>query len=355
MRASRPGPVAGDDLEDVVRALVVGEDLHLGREREVLQLPRHAARRRAARAAPARRAARASSNSTNWIVSRYDALGLRRIEHREGVERVAVARGVDLGFDDATARRARRSRRCARTGPSGRAGRSAPAGLRRSRARRACTTGSVRVDAPVAGGARARRSPRRRGAGSRRCRAAPTARPRRRPARAYRRSRRRASACALRCCPRSCASARRRAGRARVARNRSSSSLRLPGVPHLRAGAADVGDGQQVERDQAPLGADLAREGARSTSGSDRSCFCAVDDMVRWCSTSQATSSASSRGRPCSRQKRRASRAPSVRMVAAAALGDVVEQRRRGRAPRGARSRPSARAQRIFVRVLRPR
>ena len=34
------GPVAGDDLQDVVRALVVGEDLDLGRQREVPQLPR---------------------------------------------------------------------------------------------------------------------------------------------------------------------------------------------------------------------------------------------------------------------------------------------------------------------------
>ncbi len=34
----QPGPVAGDDLEDVVRALVVGEDADFGRQREMPQV-----------------------------------------------------------------------------------------------------------------------------------------------------------------------------------------------------------------------------------------------------------------------------------------------------------------------------
>ena len=41
-----------------------------------------------------------SSNSTSWIVSRYDALGFGGIVDRERVERIAVARRVDLRFED---------------------------------------------------------------------------------------------------------------------------------------------------------------------------------------------------------------------------------------------------------------
>ena len=51
---------------------------------------------------------------------------------------------------------------------------------------------------------------------------------------------------------------------------------------------------------------------AAITSGSDRSCFWAVDDMKRWFATSHSTISPSSSRMPCSRQKRRASLAPSV-------------------------------------------
>ena len=46
-------PVAGHDLENVVRALVVGKDLHFRRQREVLQLAADAARWRTAAAARA--------------------------------------------------------------------------------------------------------------------------------------------------------------------------------------------------------------------------------------------------------------------------------------------------------------
>ena len=88
--------------------------------------------------------------------------------------------------------------------------------------------------------------------------------------------------------------------------------LALPGVPDLRAGAADVGDGQQVERGQAALVCRPARRRRAITSGSDRSCFCATRDIVRCCSTRNSTSSrvlarrCRGRGRSA-----RASRAPS--------------------------------------------
>jgi hypothetical protein len=53
------------------------------------------------------------------------------------------------------------------------------------------------------------------------------------------------------------------------------------------------------------------------------------------------------------RQKRRASTLAQLRMVAAAALGDVVEQRRRGTAARAcSKSDDQLAAERVFVRVL---
>jgi len=48
------------------------------------------------------------------------------------------------------------------------------------------------------------------------------------------------------------------------------------------------------------------------TKGSDRSDFCAVEDMLRWADTSHATNSASSLLKPCSLQKRLASTVPKV-------------------------------------------
>jgi hypothetical protein len=61
----------------------------------------------------------------------------------------------------------------------------------------------------------------------------------------------------------------RRVQRRRVARKHAPrraeqvlEQLRLPGVPYLRAGTADVGDREEVERHQAPLAADQFRKGA---------------------------------------------------------------------------------------------
>jgi hypothetical protein len=59
-----------------------------------------------------------------------------------------------------------------------------------------------------------------------------------------------------------------------------------------------------------PLVRDARRE-ALITSGSAMSCFCAVADITRWFSTSQAISSVSSRESPCSVPKAAASAAPS--------------------------------------------
>ena len=135
-------PIAGDDLQDVVRALVVGKDLDLRRQREVLQDARDAAgRRRFERRSLLEQARQLEFDVLDRLA--VAGLGIGGIVHREGVERVAVARGVDLGLEDRQARRGRRIRRCGRTGPSGRAGRRTPAARRRRASRRALTTGAV--------------------------------------------------------------------------------------------------------------------------------------------------------------------------------------------------------------------
>ena len=88
--------------------------------------------------------------------------------------------------------------------------------------------------------------------------------------------------------------------------------LRLPGIPHSRTGASNVGDRKQVQRSQAAAPSSTLAANASTTAGSPMSCFCAVADIIRCCSTSHTTRSVSSRESSCSRQKRRASARPSV-------------------------------------------
>jgi hypothetical protein len=126
--------------------------------------------------------------------------------------------------------------------------------------------------------------------------------------------------------------------------------LGLPGVPHLGAGAADVGHRQQVQRGQVAFVLDQAAK-AGDHVGSDRSCFCATCDIVRWCSTRNTTSSVSSEPRRGLRRTGRRPRCPAW------------NGRRRGpwRCRGTARPRTAARlaevgdqlaAERVFVRVL---
>ena len=197
---------------------------------------------------------RFSSNSTSWIVSRYDALRLGGIVDGERVERVAMRASCGSSLRGSTGRRGRRSRRRARTGPSGPADRRAPAGRRRRATAGPATTGAAAVDAVV----EMARVPRDLlgacGAGNRRCRAATTASARRR-----RESRTGAAggcASCWRCCRLSASvGAPDAAGQPRARRvEQVLEQLRLPRVPHLGARAADVGDGEQVERDEAAVG-----------------------------------------------------------------------------------------------------
>ena len=77
-----------------------GKMLTSGVSGKCLTPPADAAGRRRLERRAARSSTRFSSNSTSWIVSRYDALRLNGIVHGERVERVAVARRVDLRFED---------------------------------------------------------------------------------------------------------------------------------------------------------------------------------------------------------------------------------------------------------------
>jgi len=82
------------------------------------------------------------------------------------------------------------------------------------------------------------------------------------------------------------------------------------------------------------------------------SCFWATADIVRWCSTSHAMRSASSDGRAWSRQKRRASRAPSREWSPPRPFARVVKQPARNSTSRRAKSEIS-REHIGIVRVLR--
>src|SRR5262252_8008566 len=83
----------------------------------------------------------------------------------------------------------------------------------------------------------------------------------------------------------------------------------------------------------------------RTTSGSDRSCFCATADMVRWFSTRNVTRFVSAADTPGVDHA-------ELRMVAAATLGDVVEDRRDVQQPVALKAGDQAAAQRILVREL---
>ena len=117
--------------------------------------------------------------------------------------------------------------------------------------------------------------------------------------------------------------------------------LRLPRVPDLRARAADVGDGQQVERDQAPLGADLARE-CRDDRGIGDVLLLRGRRHRQVLLDQPGDELGVLGGQPVLAAEAARVACAERRMVAAAALGDVVEQRRRRRAPPCARSRRSA-------------
>ena len=114
------------------------------------------------------------------------------------------------------------------------------------------------------------------------------------------------------CGPRSSASGSgaRAAERAQGVAVQVFQQLALPGVPDLRAGAADVGHGEQVERRQRALVADPPGEGG------DHLGVAQVFLLRRRGSWSGArapgtrSASASSRSMPWSRQKRRTSSAP---------------------------------------------
>ena len=128
--------------------------------------------------------------------------------------------------------------------------------------------------------------------------------------------------------------------------------LRLPCVPHARARAADVGDGQDVERGQPALAADLRRE-----RGDD----VGIGDVLllrgRRHREVLADEPADELG-VLARQAVRAAEPPRLalaerRVVAAAALGDVVEQAGEVEHLPAREIGDEPRAQRIFVRVLR--
>lgn len=57
--------------------------------------------------------------------------------------------------------------------------------------------------------------------------------------------------------------------------------LAFPGVPDIRVGSADVGNGQQVKRRQVTPSSLTTEAKAATTSGSAVSCFWATTDMTR--------------------------------------------------------------------------
>ncbi len=115
---------------------------------------------------------------------------------------------------------------------------------------------------------------------------------------------------------------------------------RLPAVPHLGPDRADVGDGQDQQQLQ-PLGRlHPVDEIAGSSAGSSMSSLKAVPLISRCQRTSQATVSVSSALKPEARAELLRHLLAEHGMVAAAALGDVVQQHRE--IERAARDRSSA-------------
>jgi hypothetical protein len=127
--------------------------------------------------------------------------------------------------------------------------------------------------------------------------------------------------------------------------------LALPGVPHLRAGAADIGNGQQIERGQVAFVADdrgealdhfrvarvlLLRDLAHRQVMLDQ-----PYDQRRIVAADAVFAAEASRVGHAER-----------RVIAAAALRDVVEQRRDVEHPRALEIADQLAAERIFVRML---
>ena len=127
--------------------------------------------------------------------------------------------------------------------------------------------------------------------------------------------------------------------------------LALPRVPDLRAGAADVGDGEQVERGQAPLAADGGREIGDHVGVGE--VFLLGDARHRQVLGDQVLD----QRRVLAGDAVVAAEAPrlahaELRVVAAAALGDVVEEGGDVEHPRPVEGRGELRAERVLVRVL---
>src|SRR6185312_10760438 len=92
-------PVAGDDLEDEVRSLVVGKDADFGRERKMPQMTADASlggelERRPLGQGPLQLELDVADRLA------IAGVGVRRVMHDEGVERIAVPRRMDLGFEN---------------------------------------------------------------------------------------------------------------------------------------------------------------------------------------------------------------------------------------------------------------
>ncbi len=127
--------------------------------------------------------------------------------------------------------------------------------------------------------------------------------------------------------------------------------LRLPGIPDPRAGAADVGHRQQVQRRQAPVGSDPG--GERRDDGR-------IGDVLLLRGRRHHQVLLDQPGDELgvlARKLVRAAESPRVgaaqrRMIAAAALGDIVKQSGEIEHFRPREVGDQPRAQRIFVRVL---
>ena len=122
--------------------------------------------------------------------------------------------------------------------------------------------------------------------------------------------------------------------------NRSSSSFAFHAFHTLRAGSADVGHGQQIQRGQAPLRADLARE-FRDHGGIGEVLLLRRRRHGQVLLHEPSDQLAILRRQAVLRGRSAWRRATQVRMVAAAALRDVVEEAGQVEHLRAVRNRPS--------------
>ena len=127
--------------------------------------------------------------------------------------------------------------------------------------------------------------------------------------------------------------------------------LALPRVPDLRAGAAHVGDGQQVERGEAPLAADGGGEigdhvgvGEVFLLGDARHRQVLGDEELDQRRVGALDAVVAAEARDLARAE--------LGVVAAAALGDVVEERGDVEHPGPLEGRGELRAERVLVGVL---